>query len=59
MSEQKFTTSSKEGKKQNSIVLKVSMIGDAAIGKTSMMVKYVENKFDEDYIQTLGMFLEN
>lgn len=55
-SEQKFTTSSKEGKKQNSIVLKVSMIGDAAIGKTSLMVKYVENKFDEDYIQTLGTY---
>jgi GTPase SAR1 family protein len=30
------------------------MIGDPAIGKTSLMVKYVENKFDEDYIQTLG-----
>lgn len=53
-SEEKFTSSSKEGTKQNAILLKVSMIGDAAIGKTSLMVKYVENKFDEDYIQTLG-----
>lgn len=25
------------------------------VGKTTLMVKYVENKFDEDYIQTLGM----
>ena len=24
------------------------------IGKTSLMVKYVEGSFDEDYIQTLG-----
>ena len=24
------------------------------VGKTTLMVKYVENKFDEDYIQTLG-----
>lgn len=31
------------------------MIGDAQIGKTSLMVKYVEGSFDEDYIQTLGV----
>lgn len=39
---------------RNSVVLKVGMIGDAQIGKTSLMVKYVENQWDEDYIQTLG-----
>lgn len=33
------------------------MLGDAQIGKTSLMVKYVEGTFDEDYIQTLGMIL--
>lgn len=38
----------------NQVVVKVGMVGDAGIGKTSLMVKYVENKFDEDYIQTLG-----
>ena len=32
----------------------VGMVGDAQIGKTSLMVKYVEGTFDEDYIQTLG-----
>lgn len=32
------------------------MVGDSAIGKTSLMVKYVEGAFDEDYIQTLGIF---
>ena len=32
------------------------MVGDSAIGKTSLMVKYVEGAFDEDYIQTLGSF---
>ena len=31
------------------------MVGDSAIGKTSLMVKYVEGAFDEDYIQTLGL----
>lgn len=30
------------------------MVGDSQIGKTSLMVKYVEGTFDEDYIQTLG-----
>ncbi len=32
------------------------MVGDAQIGKTSLMVKYVEGTFDEDYIQTLGKY---
>ena len=27
------------------------------VGKTSMMVKYVEGNFDEDYIETLGTTL--
>ncbi|KAJ3181106.1 septum-promoting GTP-binding protein 1 [Gaertneriomyces sp. JEL0708] len=35
------------------------MVGDSQIGKTSLMVKYVEGGFDEDYIQTLGVnFME-
>jgi len=47
-----------EGKK-NAVVLKVGMVGDSQIGKTSLMVKYVEGTFDEDYIQTLGVnFME-
>jgi len=45
--------------KKNSVVVKVGMVGDAQIGKTSLMVKYIEGKFDEDYIQTLGVnFME-
>jgi GTP-binding protein of the ras superfamily involved in termination of M-phase len=40
-------------------VIKVGMVGDAQIGKTSLMVKYVEGSWDEDYIQTLGVnFME-
>jgi GTP-binding protein of the ras superfamily involved in termination of M-phase len=30
----------------SSIVLKVGMVGDAQIGKTSLMVKYVEGSFE-------------
>jgi len=41
------------------VTLKVAMIGDAAVGKTSLMVKYVEDTWDEDYVGTLGVnFLE-
>ena len=42
------------GRPQSQVVLKVGMVGDAQIGKTSLMVKYVEGSWDEDYIQTLG-----
>jgi Gtp-binding protein of the ras superfamily involved in termination of M-phase len=41
----------------SSVVIKVGMVGDAQIGKTSLMVKYVEGSWDEDYIQTLGLYL--
>lgn len=37
------------------VALKIGLIGDSQIGKTSLMVKYVEGLFDEDYIQTLGV----
>ncbi|GMM51600.1 Ras family GTPase [Starmerella bacillaris] len=41
------------------IQVKVGLIGDAEIGKTSLMVRYCDGSFDEDYIQTLGVnFLE-
>jgi len=45
--------------KEPGVVIKVGMVGDAQIGKTSLMVKYVEGSWDEDYIQTLGVnFME-
>jgi GTP-binding protein of the ras superfamily involved in termination of M-phase len=40
---------------RNDVVVKIGLVGDAQVGKTTLMVKYVENKFDEDYIQTLGI----
>lgn len=55
MGDQEFSAASNTGKK-NSVVVKVGMVGDSQIGKTSLMVKYVEGTFDEDYIQTLGCF---
>lgn len=37
------------------VKIKIGLIGDAQVGKTSLMVKYVQNVFDEEYIQTLGV----
>jgi GTP-binding protein of the ras superfamily involved in termination of M-phase len=37
------------------VAIKVGMVGDSQIGKTSLMVKYVEGSFNEDYVQTLGV----
>lgn len=45
--------------KNASVVIKVGMVGDAQIGKTSLMVKYVEGSWDEDYIQTLGEYRQD
>jgi GTP-binding protein of the ras superfamily involved in termination of M-phase len=51
--------SAEQARNKNSVVIKVGMVGDAQIGKTSLMVKYVEGSWDEDYIQTLGVnFME-
>ncbi|KAL2886261.1 Septum-promoting GTP-binding protein 1 [Ceratocystis lukuohia] len=48
-----------EQARRDHVVIKVGMVGDAQIGKTSLMVKYVEGSWDEDYIQTLGVnFME-
>lgn len=33
---------------------KVCLIGEAAVGKTSLIRRYVENAFDDRYISTLG-----
>lgn len=57
ISAQPFTESGQKSSvpaSRNSVVIKVGMVGDAQIGKTSLMVKYVEGSWDEDYIQTLG-----
>jgi len=56
---QRSSHQSEGSKTQASVVIKVGMVGDAQIGKTSLMVKYVEGSWDEDYIQTLGVnFME-
>ncbi|KAL8718700.1 MAG: hypothetical protein Q9225_004201 [Loekoesia sp. 1 TL-2023] len=56
---QRSSNQASNSQTQSSVVIKVGMVGDAQIGKTSLMVKYVEGSWDEDYIQTLGVnFME-
>lgn len=50
---------SQSSDERNHVIIKVGMVGDAGTGKTSLMVRYVEGNFNEDYIQTLGVnFME-
>ncbi len=34
---------------------KIVIVGDAAVGKTSLIKRYTTNSFEKDYISTLGM----
>mmetsp|Transcript_18107 Transcript_18107/g.51075 ORF Transcript_18107/g.51075 Transcript_18107/m.51075 type:complete len:243 (+) Transcript_18107:165-893(+) len=46
-------TEGSSGKK--AITIKVGLLGESQIGKTSLMVQYVEGMFEEAYIETLGV----
>ncbi|MFX1469551.1 MAG: Rab family GTPase [Promethearchaeota archaeon] len=43
-----------EVKVEREFVFKVVILGDAAVGKTSLINRFVEDKFSEDYRATLG-----
>jgi Gtp-binding protein of the ras superfamily involved in termination of M-phase len=53
-------TTGRTGADKNKVInIKVGLLGESEVGKTSLMVKYVENTFDEDYVETLGVnFME-
>lgn len=39
---------------QRQYVLKVCVVGDGAVGKTSLIIRYTEGHFRESYIMTVG-----
>jgi len=41
-------------KPEASYVFKIALLGDEATGKTSLINKFVQNKFEQDYKPTLG-----
>ncbi|CAO3671512.1 unnamed protein product [Rhizopus stolonifer] len=66
-SHEQFNTSSSSsndnptssGSTNNSVILKMGIVGDTQIGKTSLMIKYAEGAYDPEYTQTLGVnFME-
>lgn len=36
-------------------IYKVIVIGDPAVGKTSLLTKFAKNKFEERYVATVGV----
>ena len=42
-------------KPNNQIRLKFLIIGDSAVGKTSMLLKYTDNFFPESHLATIGV----
>ncbi len=43
------------GENEKYIVLKLALLGDAAVGKTSLIDMYTQHRFKEDYKPTLGV----
>lgn len=39
---------------QKSYIYKVAVVGNGGVGKTSMVLRYCENAFKENYIMTIG-----
>ncbi len=39
---------------KNNIKNKINLLGDPSVGKTSLIVRYVKNIFNEDYLKTIG-----
>ena len=40
--------------KKKSFIYKICVVGDGGVGKTSMVLRYCENAFKENYIMTIG-----
>lgn len=41
------------------VSFKVVLLGEGAVGKTSLLLRYVENKFNDRHIQTLQVRFKN
>ena len=42
-------------KKSSSYTFKILLLGDGAVGKTSLVQRFVHNSFQESYLMTIGM----
>ena len=44
----------KDKEEKRGFVFKITVIGDGAVGKTSLIKKYTKGSFQKDYIKTMG-----
>ena len=54
-----MTFSLEEESEKKKIKIKVTVIGDGGVGKTSLIQKFTQGKFQTDYIKTIGAELTN
>ena len=47
--------SNKKEEKNYNYLFKYIIIGDAAVGKTNLLLRFTQNKFTEDYQETIGV----
>lgn len=40
---------------KKSVSLKFLIVGDSGVGKTSLLMRYSENKFNTDFLTTIGV----
>ena len=45
------------GRQRATVKAKVVLLGEGAVGKTSIVLRYVENKFNDKHLQTLQVSL--
>ena len=50
MSQKRGTTTS-----HNNTTVRILLLGNSAVGKTSLILRYIENKFYDSYITTVGI----
>lgn len=41
------------GKREGTVKAKVVLLGEGAVGKTSLVLRYAEKKFNDKHVQTL------
>jgi len=44
-----------ENKKDYNYFFKILLLGETGVGKTSLMVRYIDSQFNTDYISTIGV----
>jgi len=48
-----------DSKKEGFIYFKLLLLGDSSVGKTSFILRFCDNKFDEDSLTTIGLDQKN